>query len=58
MGGAIAGEPISGSKFRQEQIELASVEKLNLDGIDTNAESPVDQMREKALVRKLRRSIS
>jgi hypothetical protein len=53
MGDAIADEPITGSKLRQEQIETASVEKLNLEGIDPKAEWPIDEKREKALLRKM-----
>ena len=53
MGNAIADEPITGSKLRHEQIETASVEKLSLEGIDPKAEWPIDEARERALVRKM-----
>ena len=53
MGDAVADEPITGSKIRQEQIETASVEKFSLEGIDPHAEWPIDEKREKALVRKM-----
>jgi hypothetical protein len=53
MGDAIADEPIAGSKIRAHQIETASVEKLNLEGVDPKAEWPIDEKREKALLRKM-----
>jgi hypothetical protein len=53
MGDAIADEPITGSKIREHQIETASIEKLNLEGVDPKAEWPIDEKREKALLRKM-----
>ena len=53
MGDVVSDEPISGTKLRKEHVETASLEKLSLEGIDPKAEWPIDEKREKALVRKM-----
>ena len=52
MGDVVSDEPITGTKIRKEHVE-ASIEKLSLEGIDPKAEWPIDEKREKALVRKM-----
>lgn len=53
MGDVVSDEPITGSKVRKEHVETTSIEKLSLEGIDPKAEWPIDEKKEKALVRKM-----
>lgn len=53
MGDVVSDEPITGSKVRKDHVETASIEKLGLEGVDPKAEWPIDEVREKALVRKM-----